>query len=398
MAPLVQWAIQILLGSTRTKDFFSSTGTESQIKHHTNPELAKPNSIFSVGVTAVSWGVNRIDVYDGRYRDGILGHKYFNGSGWFPSDFENLGGPLKGPPLAISWGPNRNDIFAVGQDNQLWHKALDGSTWSPSLSGWENLGGNLSFSHPLAAVSRIANRLDVFGVRVEDDGSKSLWRKSWNGTSWAPSALGFEQIAGKFSTAPSAASRVPHGLSVYIVDFQGNLLHRWWDSKTNTWENWITIGTQFRSNPAAVSINSTRIDVLCIGVDGLLYDVAWVDGESWKEKQGISEYLDIADFLSVQKLGNGMISIFVADLRRSFRYSKLWSGEWSSWLGHGGHFMSPLVQTSWGSERLDVFGLDTYERLKHQSYQPGTGWKPEQYRWEDIGTWMVRRTAGKFRE
>ena len=386
MAPLVQWAIQILLGSTRTKDLFSSIGTESQITHHTNDELETPKAKSSAGVTAVSSGTNRIDAYAGPFQDGSLGHKYFDGSGWFPSDnYEIIGGSLKGPPLAISWGPNRNDVFAVGQDNQLWHKALDGSTWSPSLSGWENLGGNLSFSHPLAAVSRIANRLDVFGVRVEDDGSKSLWRKSWNGTSWAPSALGFEHIAGKFLTAPSVASRLPHGFSVYIVDLQGNLLHRWWDSNTETWEKWVTIGTQFRSPPAAVSINSNRDDVLCIGADGVLYDVAWVHGESWKEKQDIGGRAPPGSigFVSVQKQGDGMISVFAVRFDGQGQH-KLWSGEWGSWAWHAGWFDSLPAQASWGSERLDVFGLDSYGRLNHQSYQPETGWNPGEYEWEDL--------------
>ena len=384
MAPLLQWAIQILLGSTRTKDFFSSIGTESQITHHTNDELVTPKAGRSVGVAAVSWGTNRIDVYVGPFKDGSLGHKYFDGSGWFPSDdFEDIGGSLKGRPLAISWGPNRNDVFAVGRDNQLWHKTLDGSIWSPSLSGWENLGGNLSSKYPLAAVSRIANRLDVFGVREEDDGSKSLWRKSWNGTSWAPSALGFEQIAGQFLTAPSVASQLSSAVSLYTVDLQHNLRHRWWDSETEKWSQWDTIGTQFRSAPAAVSTNSNRSIILCIGVDGALYDVVWVKGEGWKEKQDIGEYVLLPNIVSVQKQDDGTISIFAVD---DYKHggSKLWSGEWNSWVAHAGYFYSPLAQTSWGSGRLDVFGFGLDNTLRHQSYQPETGWKPEQDEWETL--------------
>ncbi|MGH2708595.1 MAG: hypothetical protein ACRDJK_09915 [Actinomycetota bacterium] len=39
-----------------------------------------------------------------------------------------------------SWGPNRLDIFALGADNQMYHKAWDGA-WVPSPTDWESLGG-----------------------------------------------------------------------------------------------------------------------------------------------------------------------------------------------------------------------------------------------------------------
>lgn len=38
-------------------------------------------------------------------------------SGW-----ESLGGTLTSAPAAVSWGPNRIDVFVKGTDNALWHK------------------------------------------------------------------------------------------------------------------------------------------------------------------------------------------------------------------------------------------------------------------------------------
>ena len=40
-----------------------------------------------------------------------------------------------------SWGSNRLDIFGLGLDNQMFHKAWDGQAWFPSPTGWEPLGG-----------------------------------------------------------------------------------------------------------------------------------------------------------------------------------------------------------------------------------------------------------------
>jgi len=41
---------------------------------------------------------------------------------------------------AVSWGNNRLDIFALGTDNQMFHKAWAGA-WFPSPTDWEPLGG-----------------------------------------------------------------------------------------------------------------------------------------------------------------------------------------------------------------------------------------------------------------
>jgi hypothetical protein len=42
---------------------------------------------------------------------------------------------------SVSWGPNRLDIFGLGTDNQMYHKAWDGTQWYPSPANWEALGG-----------------------------------------------------------------------------------------------------------------------------------------------------------------------------------------------------------------------------------------------------------------
>ena len=40
-----------------------------------------------------------------------------------------------------SWSGNRLDIFGLGTDGAMYHKAWDGTAWRPSLLGWERLGG-----------------------------------------------------------------------------------------------------------------------------------------------------------------------------------------------------------------------------------------------------------------
>ena len=40
-----------------------------------------------------------------------------------------------------AWGHNRLDIFGLGMDGAMYHKAWDGSAWQPSPLDWERLGG-----------------------------------------------------------------------------------------------------------------------------------------------------------------------------------------------------------------------------------------------------------------
>lgn len=92
---------------------------------------------------AVSWSLNRIDVFAVKVGDGHLIHCWWDGSwhGW-----EDLGGALTESPAAISRSPGLLDVFGRGTDGQVYHKFWDGYRWST----WYRLGGVIA-SAPAAA-------------------------------------------------------------------------------------------------------------------------------------------------------------------------------------------------------------------------------------------------------
>jgi Repeat of unknown function (DUF346) len=49
---------------------------------------------------------------------------------------------------AAAWGPNRLDVFGVGGDGALYHKAWTGAEWTP---GWDDLGGQFTSAPAVAA-------------------------------------------------------------------------------------------------------------------------------------------------------------------------------------------------------------------------------------------------------
>src|SRR5450756_3257355 len=95
----------------------------------------------TIAIASESWAVNRLDIF-GLGTNNSMFHKAW-ANAWFPSQagWEALGGVFNSAPAVVSWGPNRLDIFGLGTDNQMYHKAWTGTAWYPSPTAWEPLGG-----------------------------------------------------------------------------------------------------------------------------------------------------------------------------------------------------------------------------------------------------------------
>jgi hypothetical protein len=155
--------------------------------------------VFNSAPCAVSWGPDRLDIF-GLGTDNQCYHKSWNGANggsvWAPSvtAWEPLGGTFNTAPVVKCWGNNRIDIFGLGTDNQCYHKWWDGSNWGPSVSGWEPLGG--VFNSLPTATSWGANRLDIFGLGLDN----AMYHKAWDGANWQPSVTGWDNIGGTFDS------------------------------------------------------------------------------------------------------------------------------------------------------------------------------------------------------
>src|SRR5262249_44138500 len=118
--------------------------------------------------------------------DGSLAYKRWDGSHWLPSatGWTPLGAlpdRFVTAPSAASWGANRLDVICVDATGTAQHKWLDGTTWHPSATTYENMG---SWSGSRATlVSPASARLDI----VFAGGDGALYWKTFGGTSWAPS-------------------------------------------------------------------------------------------------------------------------------------------------------------------------------------------------------------------
>jgi hypothetical protein len=151
-----------------------------------------------------SWGSGRLDVV-GLGADAGVWHQSFDEErGGWDAEWRGLGGRFITPPEIVSWGPGRLDVFGLGTDGALYHRYwsgqraatdLDGHTsffrgdWFPR-AGWESLGGRFT-SGPVVA-SWGLNRLDLFGIGADN----AMYHKAWD-TQWHPRS-GWELLGGGF--------------------------------------------------------------------------------------------------------------------------------------------------------------------------------------------------------
>jgi hypothetical protein len=235
----------------------------------------------------VSWGASRIDAFV-LGTDRALYHKWWDGSSWGPSvtDYEYMGGICSSPPRVAAWGPDRLDVFVLGTDSALYHKWWDGSSWGPSVTDYEYMGGVCT--SPPEVVAWGENRLDVFVLGTDN----AVYHKWWDGSSWGPSVTDYEYMGGVCASPPTAVAWGENRLDLFVLGTDHALYHKWWDG--SSWgpsvTDWEYMGGVCTSQPTVVSWGPNRLDVFVTGTDNALYH-KWWDGSSWGPSVTDYEYM-----------------------------------------------------------------------------------------------------------
>ncbi len=179
--------------------------------------------------SAVSWGPNRLDIFalDPNNR---AWHTWWDGKAWGLGESlaPPFGGQLSGSPVAISWGPKRLDIFApTYPDQKVWHLSYDGSWGSGESLGSMFAGGFQG------VVSWAPNRFDIFAVGIPAGGSyNKLWHGWSDGRTWGPGEW-FDIAKGALDSQASAVSWGPNRLDIFAMsgDRRSRLWHQWFDGR-----------------------------------------------------------------------------------------------------------------------------------------------------------------------
>ena len=121
------------------------------------------------GLTAFSWGSNRVDVF-AVGPDKSLQHKFYDGA-WH--DWESLGGVLTSPPSVLSIRKEHLIVFARGKDNAIWHIFYNKGKWSE----WLSLGGN--FGSGPRVISKGPNFIEVIAEGMDNVLRRIRWTGTW---------------------------------------------------------------------------------------------------------------------------------------------------------------------------------------------------------------------------
>ena len=233
-----------------------------------------------------------------------------------PSGWERVGASMTSAPAVTSWGTNRLDVFARGQDLALYHTWWDGTSWHP----WGRIPGSLS-SAP-AAVSTSVNHIDVF-ARGQDMALYHTWTSD-GGTTWAY----WQRLSASMTSAPSVSSWGPGRLDVFGRGQDMALYHLATTDGGNSWSPWERLPGSLTSDPAAASSAAGRIDVFARGNDLAAYQRSF-DGTGWHP-----------------------------------------------WVSLGGKLASAPAVSSWGSGRLDLFALGQDQATYHRVSPDSLTWQP----------------------
>ncbi len=327
------------------------------------------------GLAVASWGPNRLDLF-GVGTNGAMYHKAWNGI-WRPSSsgWQHMGGIFTSKPAVVASGSERLDVFGLGTDSSLFH-----TTWAPDTgwTSWEPLGG--TFTSPPAVVSWGPNRLDIFGIGTNG----AMYHKAWDGA-WRPSASGWELLGGVFTSPPAVVAWASERLDVFGLGTDRSLFHKAWAPDTG-WTSWEHLGGTFASPPAVVSGGPNRLDIFGIGTDGAMYHKAWDEG-AWRPSASGWESLGgvFTSPPAVVAWGAGWLDVFGLGTDSSL-FRKSWAPNtgWTSWESLGGFFTSPPVVVSRDANRLDILGIGR-DAATYQKTWDGSNWLPSPTDWQRLG-------------
>ncbi len=256
------------------KSFSSDVGWSDYLQDPPMDESVRVTSQIS----AVSWEPGRIDIF-ARSEDATLIHKYYRQYfGW--SSWEDLGGCIIDAPSVSSWAANRLDIFVQGCNEtgpNMYHKWWNNGSWY----GWEAVPNlNARITSAPSAISWGPNRIDIF---MRGEGGDLI--HNWYGGVWH----GIDSLGGCIVGQPAVSAWGPGRLDVFVqgCDVVGaNVWHRWYDNdRWGSWElNPQHNNTRITSMVGAVSWSNHRFDIFARGTDGTLmhqwYDRSWGPWES----------------------------------------------------------------------------------------------------------------------
>lgn len=328
--------------------------------------------------------------------------------GWPWSGKISLGGNFVPGSVVcpVTRAPNIMDLFAIDKDgsvrNAWW---TDGPGWDAIGDKYQTVGINFAPGAPMAAIGRMADRLDLFAAGRDG----RIWTANWGGGKpWSSQATGggWRAISQPFvpSTPVSVVARAPQQLDLFVTGADGGVYTSWWEEGRDWQMNWQALGGKFATGTpvTVVSRASGSLDLFATGEDGKVYHNAWGGySAGWYSHNNGGKWLEIGGAFAPSAKVSAVartptkLDIFVADPAGCV-YQNWWAEEvgWYSltagagaWIPLGGVFApsEPLGVTCRDADHVDLFYPDKDGRIYTAWWMPDHGWSSRGHgTWTDI--------------
>jgi len=183
---------------------------------------------------------------------GPMYHKWQNTAGtttsW--SSYQSLDGTLKSNPAVAMNTDGRLETFAVGGNNQLYHR-WQNSPGSSSWSSWTSLEGTLK-SNPAVAMNA-DGRLQVFAVGSDN----ALWHRWQISAGSSNSWSAWSSLGGTIASTPAVQANSDGRLEVFVVGANNQLYHKWQTSPgSSSWSAYHSLGGTIEGDPLELGLCS----------------------------------------------------------------------------------------------------------------------------------------------
>lgn len=230
------------------------------------------------------------------------------------SPWSRLDGTFTSAPAAVLL-KDRIHVFGVGMDRAMYTKSVRGDSWTPA---WQRLGG--AFTSAPAAITTASGVLHLF-VRGADF---SLRANRLDGEDWAS----WQNHGGELASPPVAIALGENRIDVFAIFGDRALWHRWWDG--DIWNEWESLGGDYTGEPAVASMSPGRLDVFAVGIaDGRLHQHTF-ENDTWYTPTVLALGTDsyVAEAPTVVSAGPDALEMFVPTRDGHIRIMRFGGGQW----------------------------------------------------------------------
>jgi len=285
-------------------------------------------------------------------------------------------------------------IFAMGQDQQIYHKYKMPLGDAPTADGftyWSSMGGK--FLGGPSVVRDASSKLVLFARGAD----KGIWMKQQlepNGQQWST----FTAFGGQFSSGPKAILNSEGFIHVFAKSWGDNsLMHKFQFSGDNgtCWSEWASLGGALTSLPSPLLDCEGLLHVFVRGPDRALWhkrqlasyrsrQVVWDD---WQCLGGV-----LASAPSIPAVMNGvcLVEAIVRASDKGFWHRGQIAGhsigvKWREWEPLGGVFASGPASVLNSDNMLEIFGRGADKGVWHKRQYTNINGSVSWTRWTPLG-------------